>query len=142
MPLLDQAAKAATKNLPKIIRPKAHAVLDYAIAASFFAAAAFFWRRNRRAAIGALACGAAETVSALCTDYPGGVSDKISFETHGSLQVAMSGAMASLPEILHFSDEPEATFFRVQGVAMAAVVGLTDFSGKSHRLAEELERSA
>ena len=142
MPLLDQAAKLATKNMPKVIRPRAHAMLDYAIAASFFVAAAFFWRRNRRAAIGALACGAAETVSALCTDYPGGVADKISYETHGSLQIALSGAMASLPEILHFSDEPEATFFRVQGVAMATVVGLTDFSSKRERLSEELEQSA
>jgi hypothetical protein len=142
MPLLDQAAKLATKNMPKVIRPRAHAMLDYAIATSFFVAAAFFWRRNRRAAIGALACGAAETVSALCTDYPGGVADKISYETHGSLQIALSGAMASLPEILHFSDEPEATFFRVQGVAMATVVGLTDFSSKRERLSEELEQSA
>lgn len=142
MPLLDQAAKLATKNMPKIIRPRAHAMLDYAIAASFFVAGAFFWRRNRRAAIGALACGAAETVSALCTDYPGGVANKISYETHGSLQIALSGAMASLPEILHFSDEPEATFFRVQGVAMATVVGLTDFSSKREKLSEELEQSA
>lgn len=142
MPLLDQAAKAATKNLPKIIRPKAHAIIDYAIAASFFAAAAFFWRRNRRAAVGALACGAVGTVSALCTDYPGGVSDKISFATHGSVQAALSGAIASLPEILHFNDQPEAIFFRTQGVVMATVIGLTDFSGESHRLTEELERSA
>src|ERR1700748_3695123 len=142
MPLLDQAAKLATKNMPKVIRPRAHAMLDYAIAASFFVAAAFFWRRNRRAAICALACGAAETVSALCTDYPGGVADKISYETHGSLQIALSGAMASLPEILHFSDASEATFFRVQDVSMSTVVGLTDCSSKPERLSEELEQSA
>ena len=62
MPLLDQAARLATRKMPKVITPKAHAMIDYAVAASFFVVGAFLWRRNKRAAIGALACGAAETV--------------------------------------------------------------------------------
>ena len=65
MPILDQAAKLATRKMPKVITPKTHAIIDYAIAASFFAMAAFFWRRNKRAAIGALACGAAGAVTSL-----------------------------------------------------------------------------
>lgn len=142
MPLLDQAAKLATQPMPKIIRSKGHAIIDYAIAASFFVAAVFFWRRNRRAAIGALACGAIETASALCTNYSGGVGKTISFKTHGSVEAALSGAIATLPEILHFNDEREAKFFQLQGVAMAAVVGLTDFNDRNQSLAEELKRSA
>src|SRR5205807_8645403 len=85
MPILDQAAKWTTNKMPKVINPTAHAIIDYAMAASFFGMAAFFWRRNKRAAISALVCGAAETITSLCTDYPGGVVDEISFETHGTI---------------------------------------------------------
>jgi len=141
MPLLDQAAKFATNKMPKVINPTAHAIIDYAMAASFFGMAAFFWRRNRRAAVSALVCGAAETATALCTDYPGGVVEVIGFATHGGIDAGLSGIVASLPGMLRFSDDPEAKFFMVQGVALAAVTGLTDFtgSGKGGQM-EELDR--
>ncbi|HEY2496696.1 MAG TPA: hypothetical protein VGK24_06485 [Candidatus Angelobacter sp.] len=141
MPLLDQAAKFATNKLPKVINPKAHAIIDYVMAASFFGMAAFFWRRNKRAAVGALVCGTAETITSLCTDYPGGVVREISFETHGAIDFGLSGMVASLPDILRFSDDRESRFFRMQGLALATVTGLTDFtgSGEGNQL-EELDR--
>ena len=37
MPLLHSSVKLATKHMPKVISPTAHAVLDYATAAAFFA---------------------------------------------------------------------------------------------------------
>lgn len=143
MPILDQAAKLATRKMPKVITPKAHAMIDYAVAASFFGIAAFLWRRNRRAAIGALACGAAGTVTSLCTDYPGGVTRQLSLETHRTIDFALSGIITSVPSMLHFTDRPEAHFFRAQGLAIATVAGLTDFGGKSGSIEQELgQRSA
>ena len=143
MPLLDQAAKWTTNKMPKVIHPKAHAIIDYA-AASFFGMAAFFWRRNKRAAVSALVCGAAETITALCTDYPGGVVKEISYETHGAIDFGLSGLTASLPDMLRFADEPESRFFRVQGLALATVSGLTDFTGTGEggQLKELDKRSA
>ena len=129
MPILDTAARWTTNKMPKVINPTAHAFIDYAMAASFFGMAAFFWRRNKRAAVAALVCGTAETVTSLCTDYPGGVVDEISFETHGTIDFGLSGLVASLPDMLRFSDEPESRFFRMQGLALATVTGLTDFTG-------------
>jgi hypothetical protein len=141
MPLLDQAAKWTTNKMPKVITPKAHAIIDYAMAASFFGMAAFFWRRNKRAAVSALVCGVAETVTALCTDYPGGVVKEISYETHGTIDFGLSGMVASLPDMLRFADDPESRFFRMQGLGLATVTGLTDFtgSGEGNQL-EELDR--
>src|SRR5258707_5901115 len=141
MPLLHQATKFATNKMPKVINPTAHAIIDYAMAASFFGMAAFFWRRNKRAAVGALVCGAAETITSLCTDYPGGLVKEISFETHGAIDFGLSGMVASLPDMLRFSDDPESRFFRMQGLGLATVTGLTDFtdSGESNQL-EELDR--
>lgn len=129
MPMLEQATKWATNRMPKVINPKAHAIIDYAMAASFFAMAALFWRRNKRAAISCLVCGGTETAVSLLTDYPGGVTDAISFETHGRIDFGMSGLISSMPNLLRFSDESESSFFRLQGMAMAAVTGLTDFTG-------------
>jgi hypothetical protein len=129
MPFLDQVARWTTNRVPKVIGPKMHAIIDYATAAAFFGMAAFFWPRNKRAAIGALMCGATETITALLTDYPGGVTKAISFEAHGSLDVGISGMVASVPDMMRFSDESESRFFRMQGAALAAVTGLTDFTG-------------
>ncbi len=143
MPILDKAAKWTTNKMPKVIGPKAHSIIDYAMAASFFGMAAFFWRRNKRAAVSALVCGAAETITALCTNYPGGIVAEISFETHGAIDFGLSGMVASMPETLRFSHEPESRFFRMQGLALATVAGFTDFtgSGKGGQL-KELERHA
>jgi hypothetical protein len=129
MPLLDRSARWATNRLPKVIGPKTHAVMDYAAAATFFGMAALFWRRNQRAAVSCLFCGAAEGLAAFLTDYPGGVTHSVSFETHGAIDFGLSGLVASVPDIMRFPKEPEARFFRRQGLALAVVAGLTDFTG-------------
>lgn len=138
MPILERATKWATNRMPKVINPTVHAIIDYGMAASFFAMAALFWKRNQRAAISCLVCGGAETVTSLLTDYPGGVTDVLSFETHGRIDFGMSGLISSMPNLMRFSDENESTFFRMQGLAMAAVTGLTDFTGTGER--RQLER--
>jgi hypothetical protein len=129
MPILQQVTGWATNKMPKVINPKVHAIIDYGMAASFFAMAALFWKRNKRAAISCLVCGGAETVTSLLTEYPGGVVDALSFETHGRIDFGMSGLISSMPSVMRFSDERESSFFRLQGLAMAAVTGLTDFTG-------------
>jgi hypothetical protein len=138
MPILEKATMWATNKMPKLINPTVHAIIDYGTAASFFAMAALFWGRNKRAAISCLVCGGAETVTAMLTDYPGGVTDAISFETHGRIDFGMSGMISSMPNLMRFSDDKESTFFRMQGLAMAAVTGLTDFTGTGER--RQLER--
>ena len=143
MPLLAQLTRWSTNKMPKVINPTAHAIIDYATAATFFAMAAFFWRRNKRAAISSLVCGSAETITSLLTDYPGGVAREISFETHGKIDFGLAGLVANMPAMMRFSDEPESRFFTLQGMTLAAVTGLTDFTGtgKGGQL-EELEKRA
>jgi hypothetical protein len=144
MPLLERSAKWAANKMPKVIGPKAHAAIDYAAAASFFGVAALFWRRNQRAAVSCLFCGAAEAIAALLTDYPGGVSRAVSFETHGAIDFGLTGLVASLPGIMRFAKEPEARFFRMQGLALAVATGLTDFTGTGEpgQMKKVVERAA
>lgn len=127
MPLMQKGVQMLADRMPKVISPKAHAIIDYATAGSFLLAGALLWRKNKRAALGAFACGAMEAGTAMMTDYPGGVKPVISFRTHGRIDAGFAGFVATLPTVMAFGDEPEAMFFRGQGVALAAVTGMTDF---------------
>jgi len=143
MPLLAQLTRWSTNKMPKVINPATHAIIDYATAASFFAMAAFFWRRNKRAAISALVCGGAETITAMLTDYPGGVAREISFENHGKIDFGIAGLVANMPAMMRFTGEPESRFFTLQGMTVAAVTGLTNFTGTGEGgQLEELDKRA
>ena len=133
MALINQATNLIGDRLPKVITPRAHAWIDYATAATFFLLAAVSWKSNRRAAWAALACGTAEVTNVLITNFPGGVKPLISFETHGKVDATMAGAVSSLPHLLGFAHEPDATYFRAQGLAIATVTALTDFRNEGHR---------
>ena len=128
MAIIQKGVTALTDRMPKVISPRTHAIIDYATAGSFLVAGALLWKRNKRAALGAMLCGAMEAGTAMMTDYPGGVTPALSFETHGRIDAGLAGFVATLPNLLLFGGEPEAMFFRGQGVAIAAVTGLTDFS--------------
>lgn len=121
-------------RMPKVVGPGTHAIIDYAMAATFFTAGALFWRRHKRAAISSLLCGAAATANSLLTDYPGGVWKVMQFETHGRIDAGLAGLTATMPGTMFFGDDAEARFFLVTGIAETAVTALTDFSSRSkHR---------
>ena len=127
MALVQQAVGLMTKKLPKMISPRTHAIIDYATVGTFILMGALFWKKNKKASIAAFSCAAAEATTVLLTDFPGGVTDVISFETHGRIDSTIAGATAALPNTLGFSDDPEARFFRIQGLALGAVTGMTEF---------------
>ncbi len=133
MPLLETGVRTVTSRMPKLISPRAHAVVDYAIAGSLLLMGALMWKRKRRVAIAAIACGAAEMATALITDYPGGLSPLISFNTMGRIDAALATAIGAMPVVLNFSSEREALAFRTQGIVVAAVTGLTDFDAVQNR---------
>jgi hypothetical protein len=133
MGLVETGVKAISGQMPKMISPTAHAVIDYAIAGSFFIAAALFWRRNRKAAVASIACGLVEVATAALTEYPGGMKPVISFANHERLDGGIASLVGAMPIALNFADEPEAKLFRAQGIAIAAVTALTAFENESVR---------
>ena len=128
MSLVQTGMNMASKRLPKVINPTVHAVIDYAMAASFFAMGAFFWSRNKKAAISSMICGGAAALNSVLTDYPGGVWKVMSFETHGKIDAGLVGATGSMPRLMGFDDDAEARFFQVKAIAEAAVTAMTDFT--------------
>jgi len=127
MELVETGVKAVSGRMPKVISPTVHAVIDYAIAASFLVAGAILWRKHRRAAIASIACGVAEVATAAITDYPGGIKPMISFRTHERLDGGLASVVGAMPLAMNFTDDDEAKWFRAHGVAIAAVTGLTDW---------------
>ena len=141
MPLLQSSIKVLGKAMPKVASPKAHAVADYATAALFLVGAIFFWRRNKRAAVASLICGAAEAGVAALTDYPGGVKRVISLPLHKKIDLGISSMAAAMPQFLAFEDEKEKAFFRTQSLLIVGVTALTEF-GAQHLPGERESRAA
>ena len=127
MPLWQQGVKFAANRLPARIGPKTHAVLDYAVAGSFFLIAARLWRRHRRAAVGSLFCGGVAAANAMLTDYPGGVFDIIDYKTHARIDAAVAAIAGAAPRMLGFAQEDEAKLFGLGALAQTVSTSLTDF---------------
>jgi hypothetical protein len=130
MPVLNRTIRIAAKSLPRAISPKAHAIVDYVTVGSLFVTAAWFWRRSKRAAIGALISGAADLAVSLLTNYPGGVKKIINFRTHREIDFGLGAMTATMPEFLAFKDEEERKFFLAEGAMITAVSELTSFPEK------------
>ena len=124
---MDNRLSNITDRIPKVINPGTHAILDYATAASFLMMGAAMKDRHPRAANLAFANGAAVLLLSLCTDYPGGVFRRLSFQTHGTMDVVLAGMSAVGPAMLGFADDPEANMFYAQAGVEAAVIAATDF---------------
>src|SRR3954471_7967110 len=73
------------------ISPGQHAVLDYGVAATFFAAGVALGRTNRRAAALAFLNGGMVLGMSLITDYPGGLKPRISFRQHRTGDMIQAG---------------------------------------------------
>jgi hypothetical protein len=120
-----------TSGMPKVIDPAAHAVLDYLTAGTFFAMGLSMLGRHKRAAGLAFANGASVLGLSLITDYPGGVFRKISFQTHGVVDVVQAIMTGAGPALLGFAGEPEAQAFYGQAGVEAAVVATTDWGAST-----------
>lgn len=141
MPMLNSITKVAAKPLPRMISPKAHAILDYVIVGTFFASAGWFWRRNKRAAIASLLSGGAKLAVSLMTDYPGGVRKVIHYPVRREIDLGIAAMVATMPEFLAFKNEPQRKFFLAEGALITAVNELAQIP-EPRRRAKERARAA
>lgn len=135
MPILNTITKKVTKPMPKLLSPKAHAIVDYIVAGSFLALGALFWRQSKRAALGAFICGGSELALNLLTDYPGGAKKIISFPLHRDLDLGLAGMTALMPDFMRIEDGGKKAAFLMQGAGITAATNLTEF--RKRRRAEK-----
>ncbi|HXY04084.1 MAG TPA: hypothetical protein VEI49_10935 [Terriglobales bacterium] len=133
MPFLNSAVQLATKPFPRAISPNAHAMIDYAVAASFLVIAGLFWRRSKRGAVAALIAGGAGLAVNFLTDYPGGVKKVINFRTHREIDLGLGAVIAALPEFLGFNGERGGKLFLAEGAMITVVSQLTRARDEARR---------
>jgi hypothetical protein len=133
MALMQKGVALAAGRMPKMISPRVHSALDYAVAGSFLLMGALFWKRNRRAAIGSLLCGGATAGVSLLTDYPGGARKIISYPMHGQIDGGLIAMTAAMPKLMNIQNAREARFFSRQALAKTAIVSMTNFDSGRRR---------
>src|SRR3990170_6210151 len=118
-------------RMERPITPGAHAVLDYAVAATFIVKGMSLMSTHRRAAALALLNGGMVLGMSLMTDYPGGVWKQLSFKAHRTGDVCQAALAGLGPMMLGFQRDPEATFFYAQAASEAGVIAATDWDGNT-----------
>lgn len=139
MALINSVARIATQHMPKAVTPKAHAIFDYLAVGAFLITGAIYWRRHKRAALSAFFCGGAELALNLLTDYPGGVTDAVSFPTHLKIDLGLAAMSAAMPEFMGFEDDREKRFFLAQSAGITVATNLTDLGLERERRGRRLK---
>jgi len=140
MPLVQKGVAMAAGRMPKVIKPQAHAVIDYLVAAGFLMAAGLYWKRKKRVAVSALICGSITTANNALADYPGGMWKSMSFQTHGKLDAGLATLTAAMPRLMGFAEDAEAKFFSMQSMLATAVIAMTDFDSYEKPVSDGLRR--
>jgi hypothetical protein len=109
------------------ISPALHAVLDYAVAATFFSVAVRLMRQHRAAASLAFANGAMVAGMSMLTDYPGGIVRVLPFRGHRAGDVVQAALAGFGPVLFGFAGDEEANFFYGQAASEVAVIAATDW---------------
>jgi len=118
---------------PKKINPTTHAMLDYGVAATFFALGARYRGRNTAASALAFVSGGMVLGMSLFTDYPGGIWRRISFKTHGMLDAVQAAITGFGPVLLGFGDTADAKPFYAQATSEVGVIAMTDWGAVPRR---------
>jgi hypothetical protein len=102
-------------------------MLDYGVAATFFAIGFSLMSRHRSAATLALVNGGMVLGMSIFTDYPGGIFRKLSFKTHRTGDIVQALLAGLGPILFGFGNDPEAKYFYGQAVSEAGVIATTDW---------------
>jgi len=127
MAFVDQVSM---QQVPKVIDPAQHAMLDYGVAATYFALYMKYRDTHRGAAALAFMNGAMVLGMSLLTDYPGGLWKKISFPMHGALDVVQAAVAGFGPVAMGFANDPEARPFYGQAMSEIGVIAATDWHAR------------
>jgi hypothetical protein len=115
-----------------VISPAQHAVLDYAVAGTFFAMGTWLMSRHRAAAQLAFLNGGMVLGMSMLTDYQGGLYRAISFNQGHRTGDIIQAALAGLgPLLFGFGRDREAQFFYGQALSEAGVIAATDWNGNT-----------
>lgn len=118
----------AFRNVPKLVTPRVHAWLDFAVTTYFLGLGVWFAIAGKKgAATAAFINGGMVAGVSMLTDYEGDGSKPIDFKMHGTLDAVQATTAALGPVIHGFAGEPEAKYFYGQAANEVAVLATTDW---------------
>jgi hypothetical protein len=111
----------------KVLDPKVHGFLDYALALLFLILPPLL-DFDEPAATVSYVIGVIYIITSLVTRYPLGLFKILPFPVHGVLESIIAAAWIIFPWLFGFSDDTDArNFFIIAGVGLLAVAALTDY---------------
>lgn len=124
----------------RILNPRLHGALDYALAACFLvlpAALDFQYPAGPLSYI----IGLAYAGASLLTKYPLGALKVIAFPVHGLLEAVMAAAWLPMPWVFGFAGDAAArNFYVLAGLGLLALVLLTDYRSSGAQVHRGTER--
>jgi hypothetical protein len=142
MPIINTVARMIAKPFPKVISPQARAVVDYVNVGFLLMSSAWFWRRNKRAALGALVGGSAALILNSLTGYPGAAKSAIRFNARHDIDLGIAAMISAMPEFFAFNHDKERKFFIADGVLIALATELTQYPRKAKFASSKAARAA
>ncbi|WP_437581000.1 SPW repeat domain-containing protein [Sorangium sp. So ce887] len=111
----------------KILSPRVHGYIDYAVAALFLLAPSLFGFGGLPETL-CYILGAVHVGMTLLTAYPLGAAKIIPFPVHGALEAAVAVFLVAAPWLFSFDAAASArNFYLVSGVAVGLVWLVTDY---------------
>jgi hypothetical protein len=123
----------------KVLSPKAHAPVDYAIVALFVLAPTIFNFGGLPATL-TYCIAALHLGMTLITDFPGGLLKALPFTVHGNIELVTSFTLMALPFLLGFADvEAARNLYLISGVAVLAVWAMTDYKAEGAMVGDSVK---
>jgi hypothetical protein len=111
----------------KILSPKIHGVLDYAVVAVFLASPRLFGLAGLPAAL-AYALGGIHLALTLITAFPLGLVQWVPLRVHGAIEFVVSLTLPTLPWLLRFAtDSLSRNFYLGAGAVIFVTWLITDY---------------
>ncbi len=111
----------------RILSPRVHGYVDYAVAALFLLAPSLFGFGGLPETL-CYILGITHAAMTLLTAFPMGAAKLIPFPVHGALEAAVGVGLLAAPWLFNFDEVPAArNFYVVTGVAVALVWLVTDY---------------
>jgi hypothetical protein len=128
---------------PKVINPKTHGIIDYAIAGAIMSAPYLFnfRKKDRTATWISRFAGLGVLGLSLTTNYPLGVFKKVPFPTHGIIEASSAAFLATAPLIFGYRTRRASLFHTIAGLSTLGVVALTNYKGRTTATAEQKDKN-
>jgi hypothetical protein len=113
----------------KVLNPKVHGIIDYAMAGTLIAAPYLFGfnKKDRLATTLSITNGISILGLSLLTRYPLGAIKLLSFPVHGVIETSTASLLTLAPYLFDYRSKRASTFHTIAGLATLGVVALTNY---------------